>query len=113
MLTAEIWPALDYSRVPYRLYHDAELYGREQERIFGGPVWSFLGVEAEIPKPGDFRATYVGETPIVFNRDERVRSGPSSTVAPIAGHWYGANSPATPPITFASTINGATGSTAA
>ncbi len=70
MLTAEIWPALDYSRVPYRLYHDAELYGREQERIFGGPVWGFLGLEAEIPKPGDFRATYVGETPIVFNRDE-------------------------------------------
>jgi anthranilate 1,2-dioxygenase large subunit len=70
MVTAAIWPALDYSRVPYRLYHDAELYGREQERIFGGPVWSFLGLEAEIPKPGDFRATYVGETPIIFNRDE-------------------------------------------
>src|SRR6266446_8782336 len=70
MLIAEIWPALDYSRVPYRLYHDAALYAREQERIFGGPVWSFLGLEAEIPKPGDFRATYVGETPIVVNRDE-------------------------------------------
>jgi anthranilate 1,2-dioxygenase large subunit len=70
MLTAEIWPALDYSRVPYRLYHDAALYAREQERIFGGPVWSFLGLEAEIPNRGDFRTTYVGETPIVFNRDE-------------------------------------------
>jgi anthranilate 1,2-dioxygenase large subunit len=70
MLTAEIWPALDYSRVPYRLYHDAALYAREQERIFGGPVWSYLGLEAEIPKPGDFRTTYVGETPIVVNRDE-------------------------------------------
>ena len=54
MLTAEIWPALDYSRVPYRLYHDAELYGREQERIFGGPVWSFLGLEAEIPQTRRF-----------------------------------------------------------
>ena len=70
MVTAAIWPARDYSRVPYRLYHDAELYGREQERIFGGPVWSFLGLEAEIPKPGDFRGSYVGETPIIFNRDE-------------------------------------------
>jgi anthranilate 1,2-dioxygenase large subunit len=70
MVTAEIWPALDYSRVPYRLYHDAELYGREQERIFGGPVWTFLGLEAEIPRPGDFRATYLGETPIIFNRGE-------------------------------------------
>ena len=70
MVTAAIWPALDYSRVPYWLYHDAELYAHEQERIFSGPAWSFLGLEAEIPKPGDFRATYVGETPIIFNRDE-------------------------------------------
>ena len=36
MLTAAIWPALDYSRVPYRLYHDAEIYARgEAERIMG------------------------------------------------------------------------------
>jgi anthranilate 1,2-dioxygenase large subunit len=71
MVTAAIWPVLDYSRVPYRLYHDAELYGCEQERIFRGPVWSFLGLAAEIPEPGDFRATWVGDTPVVFNRDEQ------------------------------------------
>jgi anthranilate 1,2-dioxygenase large subunit len=70
MVTAAIWPALDYSRVPYRLYHDAEVYAREQERIFRGPTWSFLGLEAEIPNPGDFRATQLGETPIIVNRDE-------------------------------------------
>ena len=69
MVTAAIWPALDYSRVPYRFYHDAEIYAREQQRIFEGPTWSFLGLDAEIPKPGDFRATWVGETPVVFNRD--------------------------------------------
>jgi anthranilate 1,2-dioxygenase large subunit len=71
MINAAIWPALDYSRVPYRLYHDAEIYEREQERIFRGPVWSFLGLEAEIPKPGDFRATWVGDTPVIVNRDEK------------------------------------------
>jgi anthranilate 1,2-dioxygenase large subunit len=70
MVTAAIWPVLDYSRVPYRLYHDAEVYAREQERIFRGPTWSFLCLEAEIPNPGDFRATHVGETPIIVNRDE-------------------------------------------
>ena len=62
VVTAAIWPALDYSRVPYRLYHDAEIYAREQERIFRGPVWSFLGLDSEIPNPGDFRASYIGET---------------------------------------------------
>jgi len=69
MLNAAIWPALDYSRVPYRLYHDAEIYEAEQERIFRGPVWSCLGLDAEIPNPGDFRATWVGDTPVVVNRD--------------------------------------------
>ena len=70
MVTAAIWPTLDYSRVPYRLYHDADVYMREQEQIFRGPVWSFLGLDCEIPNPGDFRAGYVGDTPIVFNRDK-------------------------------------------
>jgi anthranilate 1,2-dioxygenase large subunit len=69
MVTDQIWPALDYSRVPYRLYHDAEIYEREQRHIFQGPVWNYLGLEAEIPEPGDFRSTWVGETPVVFNRD--------------------------------------------
>jgi anthranilate 1,2-dioxygenase large subunit len=69
MITAKIWPALDYSRVPYRLYHDPEIYEAEQERIFRGPSWGFLGLEAEIPEPGDFRSSVIGDTPIVFNRD--------------------------------------------
>ncbi len=58
MVTAEIWPTLDYSRVPYRLYHDVEIYKREQERIFKGPTWNYLCLDSEIPSPGDFRASY-------------------------------------------------------
>jgi len=69
MLNAAIWPRLDYSRVPYRLYHDPEAYQREQERIFRGPTWNFLGLEAEVPNLGDFRTTYVGDTPVIVNRD--------------------------------------------
>src|SRR6266852_2407927 len=69
MLTAEIWPTLDYSRVPYRLYHDVDTYEREQERIFRGPTWHFLALAAEIPGNGDFRATQVGDTPVIVNRD--------------------------------------------
>lgn len=70
MLTSAIWPALDYSRVPYRLYHDPAVYQAEQERIFRGPAWSYLGLEAEIPNPGDFRATRLGDTPVIVNRDK-------------------------------------------
>jgi anthranilate 1,2-dioxygenase large subunit len=71
MVTDKIWPALDYSRVPYRLYHDPEIYEREQQRIFRGPVWNYLGIDAEIPNPGDFRTTWVGEAPVVVNRDDQ------------------------------------------
>ncbi len=64
------WPAEDYSRVPYRVFTDQEIFEREQERIWKGPVWNYLALEAEIPKPGDFLVTYVGDTPVVVNRAE-------------------------------------------
>jgi len=69
-VTSAVWPRNDYSRVPYRLYHDPSIYQIELQKIFNGPVWCYVGLEAEVPKPGDFRASYIGETPIIFNRDE-------------------------------------------
>jgi len=62
------FPRKDYTRVPYRLYHDPDIYRLEQERIFKGPTWSYLGLEVEIPNPGDFRTTFVGDTQVIFNR---------------------------------------------
>ncbi|HUA55274.1 MAG TPA: Rieske 2Fe-2S domain-containing protein [Candidatus Sulfotelmatobacter sp.] len=62
-------PEQDYSRIGYSFYHDPAIYKLEQERVFRGPTWSILGLEAEIPKAGDFRVVYVGETPVVLNRD--------------------------------------------
>ncbi len=53
-----VFPHTDGSRVPYKVFSSQEIYEREQERIFRGPTWSFLGLEAEIPEPGDFKSTY-------------------------------------------------------
>jgi len=64
-----VWRRGDYSRVPFNIYHDPSFYKLEQERVFRGPVWCLLGLEPEIPNPGDFRVTYVGDVPVVFNRD--------------------------------------------
>ncbi len=64
------FPNADGSRVPYAVYSSAEIYAREQERIFRGPNWSFLGLEAEIPEPGDYKSTFVGDTPVVMTRAE-------------------------------------------
>jgi anthranilate 1,2-dioxygenase large subunit len=62
------WPRTDYSRIPYWLYHSREIYSAEQERVFKGPIWSYVGLEAEMPEIGDFRTTYIGDTPIVVDR---------------------------------------------
>ena len=49
MLRSDIWPRRDYSRIPYFLYHDEAVYESERERVFKGPLWLFLGLDAEIP----------------------------------------------------------------
>ena len=64
------WPTHDYSRIPFWLYHDDAVYALEMERIFRGPVWCYLGLEAELPNPGDFRTTWVGDTPVVLSRGD-------------------------------------------
>ncbi|MBB3992240.1 anthranilate 1,2-dioxygenase large subunit [Croceicoccus naphthovorans] len=34
------------SSIDYRVYDDPEIFALEQERIFRGPVWSFLGLSS-------------------------------------------------------------------
>lgn len=63
------WPPVGESRVPYRVYTDPVLYDLEQERIFRGPTWNFVALAAELPNPGDFKSTFVGDTPVVVTRD--------------------------------------------
>src|SRR5947208_5978543 len=64
------WPAHASTRVPYAVYTSEEVYRREQERIFCGPVWAYVGLAAEIPNSGDFRRTTIGERPVIVVRDE-------------------------------------------
>lgn len=55
-------------RVPYRVFTDPEYHAREQEKIFQGENWSFVALEAEIPEAGDFKSTFIGETPVIVTR---------------------------------------------
>jgi len=64
------WPQEGVTRVPFRVFSDAEIYAEEQKRLFRGPIWNFLCLEVEIPRPGDWRLATVGETPVVVTRDE-------------------------------------------
>ena len=65
-----VWPSADVSRVPYRVYTDPDIYAQEQARIFRGPTWNFLCLDAEIPNPGDYKTTLVGDAPVIVVRDE-------------------------------------------
>jgi anthranilate 1,2-dioxygenase large subunit/terephthalate 1,2-dioxygenase oxygenase component alpha subunit len=67
------WPSDGLTEVPFRLYTDGEQYRQEQERIFKGPVWNFLCLAAELPLPGDFVVSGVGEVSVVVTRDEEGR----------------------------------------
>jgi anthranilate 1,2-dioxygenase large subunit len=63
------WPSNGLTEIPFRLYTDPEQYQLEQERIFKGPTWNFLCLAAEIPNPGDYVATTIGETAVIVTRD--------------------------------------------
>jgi phenylpropionate dioxygenase-like ring-hydroxylating dioxygenase large terminal subunit len=62
------WPREGITRVPYEVMSDSDIYRLEQEKIFRGPVWNYLCLEAEIPESGSFRTTYIGDTPIIVAR---------------------------------------------
>src|ERR1043166_2098173 len=64
------WPAEGVTRVPYQVFTDPAVYAREQEKLFRGPVWNYVGLEVELPNPGDYKATFVGDTPVVVSRDK-------------------------------------------
>ena len=70
------WPSNGISEVPFRLYTDPEQYRLEQERIFKGRTWNYLCLAAEIPEPGDWVATTLGEVRIIVARgpDHRVNA---------------------------------------
>ena len=54
--------------MPYGVFTSREVFEREQERIFRGPVWCYLALEAEIAEPGAYKTAYIGDTPVVVCR---------------------------------------------
>ena len=62
------WPEAGAARVPNWIYTDPEIFAREQERIFSGPNWLFACLEAEIPNPGDFKRSRLGQREVVAVR---------------------------------------------
>src|ERR1700722_18097891 len=64
------WPKEGNSRIPYRVFSDPDIYRTELNRLFLGATWQFLVLANELPAPGDYKTTFLGETPVIVTRGE-------------------------------------------
>jgi salicylate 5-hydroxylase large subunit len=62
------WERADTSRIPFAVYNDDKLHAKEMERFFYKEHWCYIGLEAEVPNPGDFKRTAVGERSVILTR---------------------------------------------
>src|SRR5437879_7250415 len=61
---------IEQGTVSREIYTNAEIYQMELEQIFAR-CWLFLGHEGQIPNPGDFVVTRMGEEEVILVRDRR------------------------------------------
>ena len=77
------WESGGTSRIPFLTYTSEALYKRELERFFYKNHWCYVGLEAEVPNPGDFKRTAVGERSVIMTRDAE---GAISVVENVCAH---------------------------
>jgi anthranilate 1,2-dioxygenase large subunit len=61
------WPD-GLTQVPYWVFQRDDIYAREQERLFRGPHWNYLCLEAEVASTGQYRTSWLGDTPVIVSR---------------------------------------------
>ena len=66
---AHRWVGEGTHRIPFWAYTDEAVYRRELERLFYRGHWCYVALEAELPKPGDFVRSVIGERSVIVVRD--------------------------------------------
>jgi salicylate 5-hydroxylase large subunit len=65
------WGDAPISRAPAWMYTDGDLYQAELDKLFYQGHWCYVGLTVEIPQPGDYKRTQIGERSVVMVRDRK------------------------------------------
>jgi anthranilate 1,2-dioxygenase large subunit len=68
-MQAFTWPA-GLTRVPYWVFQREDIYRAEQHHIFQGSCWNYLCLEADLPRPGDYLTSFVGDISVIVSHDD-------------------------------------------
>lgn len=60
---------LENGTIGREVFCDQDIYDQEQERIFAR-AWLFVGHESQIPRPGDYILSRMGEEAVIVTRDK-------------------------------------------
>jgi anthranilate 1,2-dioxygenase large subunit len=62
------WPEEGWTRIPFWVYTDPGLFEREMDRFFYGPTWNYVALDCEVPEPGAFKRSWIGQRQVIVVR---------------------------------------------